>query len=334
MPLQNKNRIAYLGALTLLFSYAEMMLPRIIPFFRLGLGNIVILLALNMDFPSFLILTFIKSISACLMAGTLFSPFFLISLSQSVISGITMFLLYRCSGKSEKLKWISLYGISLAGSGISAVIQILLSSIYIGKGTFGLLGPMLIFSVFSGIITAFLSQGIRFPENAPVLKNNMSEFPKQNESFVRKTIPFLLILIALACAIFVMMQKNLFVLAACLAIGFILQKICGRKIKFMPHLFMWIFILIANLFVPSGKILFELGKIKLTDGAFLSGLEKSLKLSVLMTISQCCTKISFSGNSLIALVFEYFNALSEILSKTNGNLLVKLKTALQATELN
>ena len=79
---QNKNRIAYLSALTLLFSYAEMLLPRFVPFFRLGLGNIAILLAFDLSLPSFLLLTVFKAITASLMAGTLFSPFFLISLEM------------------------------------------------------------------------------------------------------------------------------------------------------------------------------------------------------------------------------------------------------------
>ena len=82
----NKERIAYLGALTLLFSYAEMLLPRFVPFFRLGLGNIAILLAFELSFPSFLILTVIKAVTSCLMSGTLLSPFFIISLAQSAAS--------------------------------------------------------------------------------------------------------------------------------------------------------------------------------------------------------------------------------------------------------
>ena len=95
MPYQNntpssikkisKNTLAYLWALTLLFSYAEMVLPRLVPFFRLGLANTVILLALDINFSSFIILSILKATAASLMGGTLFSPFFLISLLQSVL---------------------------------------------------------------------------------------------------------------------------------------------------------------------------------------------------------------------------------------------------------
>lgn len=140
--IQSRNKsLAYLNAITLLLSYVEMILPRFVPFFRLGLANSVILLALDLDFGPFLILAVLKAAAASLMGGTLFSPFFLISLFQSVVSALVMRLLYKLISK----KAVSIYGISIAGSAISAVIQIGLASLYIGNRTFSLLGPMLIF---------------------------------------------------------------------------------------------------------------------------------------------------------------------------------------------
>ena len=70
MQFHNKKRIAYLSALTLLFSYAELLLPRIIPFFRLGLGNVAILMAFEMPFPAFLLLSVIKAVAASLTKMT------------------------------------------------------------------------------------------------------------------------------------------------------------------------------------------------------------------------------------------------------------------------
>ena len=157
MQFQNKNQIAWLTALTLLFSYAEMLLPRTVPFFRLGLGNAVILAALNLNFSSFFLLTILKSISASLMAGTLFSPFLLLSLTQSVFSGLLMYFLFRLN-RLFRHRPLSLYGISLAGAAFSALVQIFLSSLYLGAGTMSLLGPMLFFSVLSGIITAITAE--------------------------------------------------------------------------------------------------------------------------------------------------------------------------------
>ena len=98
MEFQNsfrRQKLAYLTALTLLFSYTEMILPRFIPFFRLGLANVVILLCLEIDLSSFILLTLLKAFAASLMGGTLFSPFFIISLLQSLASSLVMRLLFN-----------------------------------------------------------------------------------------------------------------------------------------------------------------------------------------------------------------------------------------------
>ena len=42
--MQSRDKIAYLGALSLLMSLAELFVPRPLPFFRLGLANIPLLL--------------------------------------------------------------------------------------------------------------------------------------------------------------------------------------------------------------------------------------------------------------------------------------------------
>lgn len=320
----NKNRIAYLGALTLLFSYAEMMLPRFIPFFRLGLGNIAVLLAFDLSFPSFLLLTAIKAITSCLMSGTLFSPFFLISLGQSVVSGIVMYLL-ALGNKKTGSRLLSIYGISIAGSAVSAFIQIILSSLYLGSGTNALLGPMLFFSIFSGVLTAFLSCIMNIPEQAPVLIRSEREAKKQPVLLLA-----LFILIA-AAAIF--MIRNLIILSAALVISLVLQKLSGRKILLIPHLSLWLFVIISSLFVPNGKVLYRLGTFSITQGALIDGITKSLKLSAVSALSQCAASLRPEGNGIIPLVLAYFNGLSNVLRNSEGNIINKLKLSLKATEL-
>lgn len=320
MQLQNKNRIAYLGALTLLFSYAEMLLPRIVPFFRLGLGNITILLALNLPFPDFLVLTIIKSLASSLMSGTLISPFFLISISQSVISGIVMFVFFRIKGK-----WITLYGISMIGSAISGIIQLLLSTIYLGTSTFNLLGPMLLFSIFAGLITAFLSQILKLPDEAPKLISN-----SDNEG--SKTAIFLVILI-IAVLIVCFMIHNLWILTGALAISLILQKICGRKILLIPHVSMWIFVLFISLLTPNGKVLIKIANFSITQGALLEGYEKALKLSIAAALSQCATTLKPPANSLLGMTLAFYGGLSNKFRNSNGKLIKRLQETLEAAEL-
>lgn len=324
MQFQNKNKIAYLGALTLLFSYAEMLLPRFTPFFRIGLGNIAILLAFDLNPLSFMLLTLIKAFASSLMAGTLFSPFFLISLGQSFFSGMMMYLLARLNRKCKN-NLLSLYGISIFGSAVSALIQIFLSTLYLGKGTYSLLGPMLLFSLFSGIITAFFSLILHIPEQAPNLI--------RKESVEKKQPVLLLALLILSASAAIFMIKNLIILSLALILALILQLISGRKIYIFPHISLWIFVVISTLFIPNGEVLIKIGTFSITKGSLIMGITKALKLSIVSALSQCAASLKPRGDRPLALVLAYFTALSNLFRSSQGNFIQKLKTTLQAQNL-
>lgn len=324
MQFQNKNKIAYLGALTLLFSYAEMLLPRFTPFFRIGLGNIAILLAFELNPLSFMLLTLIKAFASSLMAGTLFSPFFLISLGQSFFSGMMMYLLARLNRKCKN-NLSSLYGISIFGSAVSALIQIFLSTLYLGKGTYSLLGPMLLFSLFSGIITAFFSLILHIPEQAPNLI--------RKESVEKKQPVLLLALLILTASAAIFMIKNLIILSLALILALILQLISGRKIYIFPHISLWIFVVISTLFIPNGEVLIKIGTFSITKGSLIIGITKALKLSIVSALSQCAASLKPRGDRPLALVLAYFTALSNLFRSSQGNFIQKLKTTLHAQNL-
>lgn len=263
-----KNTIARLCALTLLFSYAEMLLPRIVPFFRLGLANSAILLAFELPFPHFSLLCVLKAITSSLMAGTLLSPFFLISLAQSVFSGILMYAIFYFNHIASN-KLFSRYGISVIGSVLSGFIQIALSSIYLGSGTFKLLGPVLIFNTISGIITALLADYLS-ENKADESKNEflLSPIPSTQISTRNTVLQLLLLFILLSASLSVFFIKNLWVLSAFFIFSLILQKISSRKIMILPHVFMWIFIFASSIFIPNGKVILKIGFLSITQNSF------------------------------------------------------------------
>ena len=330
MQSQNKSLLAYLCALTLLFSYVEMILPRVFPFFRLGLANAVILLALDIKFDSFIILAVLKAIAASLMGGTLFTPFFLISLVQSLASALIMKLLYKLLSK----KIISIYGISIAGSAVSAVIQIGLAGLYIGEGTFALLGPMLIFNTISGIITAFFCEksGIKvtvnhFMENPDKMTFHLEESENKNERS-RKELQIVLAVILLIGSISIFMIKNLIVLSIMFIVSLAAQRLAKRKIFIMPHISLWLFIFLSALFIPNGKVLFKLWNISLTQGALLVALRKALTLSTVSALSQCAVCLKPGKNSLLGQSFEYFRIMSDNFRKGQGSIIKRITAAL------
>ncbi len=346
-----QNRIAYLIALTLLFSYAEMLLPRFIPFFRLGLSNIAVLSALNLSFPSFFALTVFKALATSLMSGTLFSPFVLISLFQSVFSGFFMFLLFRLNNFSDK-KLFSLYGISVLGSSVSAAVQIFLSALYLGRGTFLLLGPMLIFNAISGIFTAFLAQFLEIPAEAPILSNlsggslplgrtslrptpsvgsNAAHNACSKKSSRFFTISKIIAILSLSAAVFFI--DSIPVLSVFFALSISLQLLSGRKIMIFPHICLWLFVIISTLLIPSGKVFFQIGNFSVTHGALFNGIAKALKLSAASAFSQCAANLEVQKETLLGQTLSYYRALLKLLKDTPGNIILRLKTALCATEL-
>ena len=322
MPSLNKSRekLAFLTALTLLFSYIEMILPRFLPFFRLGLANVVILLSLELDFTAFILLAVLKTVSSSLMGGTLFSPFFLISFFQSILSALAMRTAYKLFSK----KIISLYGLSVLGAAVSALVQIFLSSIYLGQGTFALLGPMLIFNVVSGLFVAFVAQSQKVNDYIEKMydvggrtlaeSENESENKKQMLQKKPLQIIFLFFLIGFSASLFFI--KSIAVLSVAFVAGFILQKICGRKIFILPHISLWIFIFIAAIFLPNGQVLFKIWRISITRGAMLLALRKALTLSAVSALSQCAVCVKPSQKSIFALILQYYGLMSDSFRKS------------------
>ena len=327
--MQSRNKsLAYLCSLTLLFSYAEMILPRIVPFFRLGFANTVILTALDIDFGSFIVLSVLKAVAASLMGGTFFSPFFLISLAQSVISALVMRLFYKLISK----KLLSLYGISIAGSAASTLVQIGLASFYIGKGTFSLLGPMLIFNTISGALTAFLCEKLQIKENLDFTKipetEAASQSPQNPQNRTTPALQIILAILLLSLSASIFFIKNLIVLICAFVLSLIAQKLCKRKIFFIPHLSLWLFIFISMIFVPNGEVLFKFWIISITKGSLSLALQKALILSTVSALSQCAVCLKPGQNTLLGLSFEYYRLMINRFTEKDDSIINKIIYAL------
>ncbi len=330
----SKNALAYLTALTLLFSYAEMMLPRFIPFFRLGLANTVILLALDINFTSFILLSILKALAASLMGGTLFSPFFLISLAQSLLSALLMRSLHKFISR----RLLGIYGISIAGAALSALIQIELASLYLGNGTQSLLGPMLLFNTASGIITAFISEN---PILKKDIKNLTSKIERSNFDTKtditgdrKKTNAIQLIYALLICgfSILIFFIKNQLALAIALLLSLLAQRLCKRKIYFLPHISLWLFIFISSIFMPNGKVLFKLANFSITQGALALALQKALTLSTISALSQCAVCLKPGKDSLLALSLSFYKTMSDRFRNSKGSIIKRFSYALNITD--
>jgi heptaprenyl diphosphate synthase len=114
---------AFFGALSLFFATIEYLFPRPVPFLRLGLSNLPVLLALDLLPVRYLALvTAVKVFGQGLLNGTFASYVFVFSLAGSAAGTAAMVLAHRAGGKR-----ISLVGVSLLGSLASNTVQVALS---------------------------------------------------------------------------------------------------------------------------------------------------------------------------------------------------------------
>jgi heptaprenyl diphosphate synthase len=111
MQSQDKYRVALLSAYALALHGFEYLLPSPIPWLRLGLANIITLVALVLyGFRIALMVTLIRVILASIFTGTFLGPAFIISLGGGTASIAAMGLIYKISNNLFGPVGLSLIG--------------------------------------------------------------------------------------------------------------------------------------------------------------------------------------------------------------------------------
>ncbi len=149
------NILAVLGAVAMFFSTLEFLIPKPVPFFRIGLANIPLLLVIrSFRTRDVLALTFLKVIGQGLINGTLASYVFLFSLFGSFASVLVM--LGICRFGSDR---VSLIGVSTAGALASNIVQIVLSVLFIfGPSSWIIAPPFLILGTVAGVFVGVVAE--------------------------------------------------------------------------------------------------------------------------------------------------------------------------------
>ena len=152
-----QKKLAFLTAMCLFLSAVEFAVPKPMPFLRLGLANLPIIIALHLlSAPEFFLLIVLKIFVQNLISGTLLSYTVLFSIAGSVSSGIMMFAVYKILYSKN---FISHVGISLTGSLFNSLAQILVSYLMIFNENTKYIAPfLLISSLVTGLILGFLAE--------------------------------------------------------------------------------------------------------------------------------------------------------------------------------
>jgi heptaprenyl diphosphate synthase len=124
------------------------MIPKPLPFMRIGIANLPLILALDIfPFGPFLVLVSLKVLGQALITGALFSYVFLFSLAGTFASALSMYTLRRLLGVR-----IGFIGISVTGALLSNAAQLGLARLFIfGDSVRYIAPPFLAVGLVTGI---------------------------------------------------------------------------------------------------------------------------------------------------------------------------------------
>jgi heptaprenyl diphosphate synthase len=147
--------VAFLGAICLFLSAIEYMIPKPIPFLRVGIANLPILISLDLlPVPLLLLVVVLKVIGQGLIGGTLISYVFLFSATGSFASACAMILIRRIFGSR-----MSLVGVGVLGALFSNMAQIILARLLIfGEGAWIIAPPFLALGTITATVLGIFAE--------------------------------------------------------------------------------------------------------------------------------------------------------------------------------
>ena len=152
---EHRRMLAFYAAFCFFLSTIEFAIPKPLPFMRIGLANLPILLALRLYRPRFVLaLVGLKILGQGLVNGTFFSYIFLFSAAGSFSSGLVMLLLHMLAGER-----MSLIGLGVSGALASNIVQILLARWFLlGEGAWLIGPPFLVIGAVTGVLLGAFAQ--------------------------------------------------------------------------------------------------------------------------------------------------------------------------------
>lgn len=301
--------IVLFGAACLFFATLEYLIPKP-PFFRLGLSNLPVMLALPLLGPGELLaLTLVKVLGQSLVGGTLFSYVALFSAGGSIASVLVMYMAHRIFGKH--LGWL---GISLLGALASNVVQMGLSIGFVfGPGAWFIIPLFMSLGLGAGIVVGLLamvlaarstwyhSLQVRFGLRAtmpgsgyvardpgpPLVEEDLPqetrrkrrfrlEFPPRWDFMSRIMSPSMQGVLALLVFPAFLLGSSL-VYRLSLTVFWVFMALCaGKRLQPLYFISMLLSITAFNMVIPAGEVLFSLAGFTATSGAMVAGLSKGL----------------------------------------------------------
>lgn len=329
-----EKRVVFFAVLCFLLSALETAIPKPLPFFRIGLANLPLVLALPaMGRREFFFLALLKVLSQGLVSGTIFSYVFLFSLSGTFASSLVMYFLYSVCPR----KYVSFVGISLMGGLFNNGAQIVLAWLLLfGSGIryaipFMLLVTLVCSAALGIFACMFEKKSVWYRE---ILE--CTDFVEMKYSIPEKrnsVLQYVIVVLSACGFVFLCFSDSLILVYLLGSVFLFASLLLRKKIRIMPSLVLIFTMTLISLLSPYGKVLWTYGKFSLTQGALFSGLLKSGRLCAMVFASQCmCSaKIKFPGTAgrYAAGMSHYLSLLLEKKERiTRGNFISMIDSTL------
>ena len=290
---EKTSALVVLVSLCFYLSAIEYAIPKPMPFMRLGLANLPVILSLNfLGAGEYFALVLIKVLIQAVISGTLFSYVALLSFAGSFSSAIIMFVLYRIFYRS---KAVSFLGISVAGAMCNNVAQLAVSRLILFGANTKYIAPLLlvsglVFGFLTGFVSVLVSEKSVWYKNlceGRILFTQNAQCGQVVEKFALNKLSTMCICFALILAVTCVFTNNTGIKWICVALLLTEGMIVHRgKIKLMTPLIITAFIILFEMITPRGKVLFSIFSWHITMGALLKGLNKTANLNAMLFASQ------------------------------------------------
>ena len=323
MTAKRIDTLALFAALSLFLSIIELLIPKPFPFFRIGLANLPLLVALTFFSPGeFILLIFLKIFGQAIVGGTLFSYVFLFSAVGSISSGLMMLLL-----RSAYPRFISTVGISVAGAFVSNCAQLLFAAwIIFGRSTRLIAPPFLVIGLVSGIIlgitaefvlhhSRWLKEYLQNKDQADVRKASNRKTIRRDTAEGNRRDILLLLCGLLMIPPFILQPDPVF--KALHVMLFVLYGVLlGKRIRLVPGIVLMLSVTAASALNPLGEVVLTIGGFPVTAGAVRQGFLRGMNLIGMVYLSRCTIspRLRMPGEAgrLFYRVFYYFEEISSI----------------------
>lgn len=328
---RSERTVAFISAVTLLCSTLEFLIPKPLPFLRLGLANLPLLIILDtIGFKSYLAILLLKVIGQGMVSGTLFSYLILVSLAGTLASGLAMYGAKRLLGRH-----VSLVGISLIGAFASNLSQITVAAAIVYGRSIWIAAPlMLALGMATSLILGILAERYRLKSTFVPLLGDPSFTPahlRAEERSAQRTATIALMVTIAA----IIAADGLPALLAIMLLLYAMQASCRRKIRLTPPLALLFSLAVLSLAEPNGRVLLSFGRLAFTETALHNALSKALRLIALLSASQALvgTNVRLKGRigSILTLTLAYFARLTHAFRNTSGSIVNRIDQALLFT---